>query len=138
MGMNSNNANEKVNIMNALACSQDIWVLERYLEMALNESSGVRKQDGYRVIVGVSKNIIGRYVAWNWIRSSWAELSAYYDTAISSSVGRIITGVASDFNTRFELDEQQTKWLKELRQTLLGWINITKPLSTGFRQISNK
>jgi len=106
--MNSNNANEKVNIMNALACSQDIWVLERYLEMALNESSGVRKQDGYRVIAGVSKNIIGRYVAWNWIRSSWAELSAYYDTAISSSVGRIITAVASDFNTRFELDELQT------------------------------
>ena len=94
-----------------------------------SETSGVRKQDGYRVIVGVSKNIVGRfddhdhpcdaevdavdvdvgcshgdsdvdveagdidandvtacfrYIAWDWIRANWAELSAYYDTAISS------------------------------------------------------
>ena len=105
---NSNNANEKVNIMSALACSNEIWILERYLEMSINEESGVRKQDGYRVIVGVSRNTIGRYLAWNWIRQNWADLSAYYDTAISSSVGRIITGVASDFNTEFDLQELQT------------------------------
>eukprot|EP00092_Neocalanus_flemingeri_P026889 GFUD01029145.1.p1 GENE.GFUD01029145.1~~GFUD01029145.1.p1 ORF type:complete len:1053 (+),score=224.11 GFUD01029145.1:199-3357(+) len=105
---NSNNANEKVNIMTALSCSNEIWILERYLEMALNEESGVRKQDGYRVIVGVSRNTAGRYLAWNWIRQFWPELSAYYDTAISSSVGRIITAVASDFNTEFELQELQT------------------------------
>ena len=53
--LNSNNANEKVVIMNALACSKEIWILEKYLEMALDEESGVRKQDGYRVIVGVSR-----------------------------------------------------------------------------------
>jgi len=106
--MNSNNANEKVNIMTALACSKEVWILERYLEMALSEESGVRKQDGYRVIVGVSKNIVGRYIAWNWIRENWGALAAYYDTAISSSVGRIITAVASDFNTEFELEELQS------------------------------
>jgi len=147
--MNSNNANEKVNIMNALACSKEIWILERYLEMAINEESGVRKQDGYRVIVGVSRNIAGRYLAWNWIRQNWGELSAYYDTAISSSVGRIITGVASDFNTEFELQELEqfiadhgdelgsasrdakqmvegTKsnidWMKKHYQTIVDWL----------------
>ena len=25
-----------------------------------------------------------RYIAWDWIRANWAQLSAYYDTAISS------------------------------------------------------
>ena len=34
------------------------------------------------------RNIIGRYLAWNWIRDSWDEISTYWDTAISSSVGR--------------------------------------------------
>ena len=105
---NSNNGNEKVSIMNALACSKEVWILERYLEMSLNEDSGVRKQDGYRVIVGVSRNLIGRYIAWNWIRDNWERLSSYYDTAISSSVGRIINGVAKDFNTPFELAELET------------------------------
>ena len=105
---NSNNGNEKVSIMNALACSKEVWILERYLEMSLTEDSGVRKQDGYRVIVGVSRNLIGRYIAWNWIRDNWDRLSSYYDTAISSSVGRIINGVAKDFNTPFELAELET------------------------------
>ena len=105
---NSNNGNEKVSIMNALACSKEVWILERYLEMSLNEESGIRKQDGYRVITGVSRNIVGRYIAWNWIRDNWERLSTYYDTAISASVGRIIAAVAKDFNTAFELAELQT------------------------------
>ena len=51
------------------------------------------------------RNIIGRYLAWNWIRDSWDEISTYWDTAISSSVGRMITAVAGDFNTELELSE---------------------------------
>jgi len=105
---NSDNGNVKNVIMSALACSQEVWILEKYLEMALDESSGVRKQDGYRIVVGVSKNLIGRYLAWNWIRDKWEDISSYYDTAISSSVSRMITAVANDFNTPLELSELQT------------------------------
>ena len=65
----SNNANEKSLILNSLACSSEVLVLARYLDMALDETSRVRKQDGSRVVTGVSKNIVGRYLAWNWIRS---------------------------------------------------------------------
>ena len=53
--LNSQNANEKVVYLNSLACSNEVWILEKYLEMALDSESGVRKQDGYRVVVGVSK-----------------------------------------------------------------------------------
>jgi len=101
----SNNANEKNNILSALSCSSEVWLLQRYLDMSISESSGVRRQDGYRVIVGVSKNINGRNIAWDWIRANWGALSEYYDTAISSSIGRIISAVAADFNTEFELME---------------------------------
>merc|ERR1712200_396520 len=113
-----------------------------YLDMSINESSGVRKQDGYRVIVG-------GYIAWDWIRANWAQLSAYYDTAISSSIGRILTAVASDFNTDFNLRQleafiaeheselgtarrdaevmvQGTKanigWMTEHYNTILAWL----------------
>jgi len=99
----SNNANEKNNILGALSCTGEVWLLQKYLDMSISESSGVRKQDGYRVIVGVSKNIVGRYIAWDWIRANWAQLSAYYDTAISSSIGRILSAVAGDFNTEYNL-----------------------------------
>ena len=145
----SNNANEKNNILGALACSREVWLLQRYLDMSIEPESGVRKQDGYRVIVGVSRNLVGRYVAWDWIRANWAALSAYYDTAISSSVGRIISAVAGDFNTPHNLAEleafiaehegelgtagrdaevmvQGTKanigWMTEHYQTILDWL----------------
>ena len=42
------NANEKSLILNSLACSSEVWVLARYLDMALDEASGVRKQGGHR------------------------------------------------------------------------------------------
>ena len=48
--------------------------------------------------------MIGRYVAWDWIRNNWSLLAAYYDTAISSGVSRIIATVAGDFNPPFDLD----------------------------------
>ena len=48
--------------------------------------------------------MIGRYVAWDWIRNNWSLLSAYYDTAISSGLSGIIASVAGDYNTPFEVD----------------------------------
>ena len=44
-------------------------------------------------------------MTWDWLRNKWDKLSGYFDTAISSSVGRIIKSVTSDFNTPFELKE---------------------------------
>jgi hypothetical protein len=31
----SNNANEKNNILGALACSREVWLLQRYLDMSI-------------------------------------------------------------------------------------------------------
>jgi hypothetical protein len=52
--------------------------------------AGIRKQDSYRVVVAVAQNTIGRYIAWNWFRNNWSIITAIFDTAISSAVGRMI------------------------------------------------
>jgi len=158
----SNNANEKNNILSSLACTSEVWLLEKYLEMSLDENSGVKKQDGYRVITGVSRNTVGRYVAWNWIRLNWSKLAAYYDTAISSSVGRIISAVAGDFNTDWDLKELEEfiedhedelgsaardaaqmvegtkaniRWMSQHYQTILDWL---QPDSTSTNLINRR
>merc|ERR1712179_413891 len=77
--LHSNNANEKVVFLEVLACSKEDWVLERYLAMSMQEEAGVKKQDGYRVIQAVARHMLGRYVAWNWIRVNWIKISAYFD-----------------------------------------------------------
>jgi hypothetical protein len=38
--LRTDNANEKNTFLGGLACSQEDWVLERFLGMALDESSG--------------------------------------------------------------------------------------------------
>lgn len=44
------------------------------LEMSLNSTSGIRKQDAARVISQVAYNSLGRYMAFNFIRDKWDEL----------------------------------------------------------------
>ena len=43
----------------------------RYLNMSLTADSGVRKQDGSKVIGGVASNTVGRYLAFDFIRQEW-------------------------------------------------------------------
>ena len=59
--------------------------------MSLSPESGVRKQDGYKVcfkrfpsnvfksnvlkvLGGVGRNTLGRYLAWDFIRDKWTDL----------------------------------------------------------------
>ena len=106
--LGSHNANEKLSLLTALACSREVWLLERYLEMSLTEEAGVSKQDGYKIVVAVSNNLVGRFLAWDWLRSHWDELTTYYDPAVNVYVGRIISAVARDFNTEFLLSQLET------------------------------
>ena len=78
---------------------------QRYLDKTLNPSSGIRKQDGASVISSVASNRIGRDMTWDWLRGNWDEISTYFDTAISSSVGHMISSITSDFNTQLKLKE---------------------------------
>lgn len=152
--LKSNNANEKSNILKALACSKDMWVLQRYLDMSIDPNSGIRKQDGSSVITSIAGNRAGHFLVWNWLRSRWADVSEYFDTAISSSVGKMISSCAQDFNTELELKEledfyndhlselgtakrdteiaiQNTKanikWMKTNYAQITTWLKTAKP-----------
>jgi len=91
--------------LEVLACSKEDWVLERYLAMSMQEEAGVKKQDGYRVIQAVARHMLGRYVAWNWIRVNWIKISAYFDNGLSTRFKNIFSAVADDFNTALDLKE---------------------------------
>lgn len=64
---NSNVGSEKSLILSALGCSREIWLLQRYLDWTLNESSGVRKQDRSTVFDGVAQNEVGLPLAKSFL-----------------------------------------------------------------------
>ena len=128
----TSSANERNNIYKGLSCTQEVWILQRYLDMTLDPGSPIRKQDGSSVISRIAKNPLGRYLTWNWLRNQWVDVSAYFDTAISSAVGRIIKSVTKDFNTPFELQELQAFYeehqneLGTAKRTTLNSIEMVK------------
>ena len=130
--MLSGNANERNNIYKGLSCTREVWILQKYLDMTLDPTSPIRKQDGSSVISRIARNPLGKYMTWNWLRNQWTDVSGYFDTAISSAVGRIIQYVTRDFNTEFELRELQAFYeehkneLGTAKRTTLNSIELVK------------
>lgn len=72
--LETNVGSEKDLLLYALGCSRETWLLTRYLDRALTENSGIRKQDVTRVFASVASNIIGQPLAFNYFRNKWDRL----------------------------------------------------------------
>ncbi|CAH1985341.1 unnamed protein product [Acanthoscelides obtectus] len=59
---NSNVATEKNTLLNALGCTQEVWLLTRYLEWSLDDTK-IRRQDSASVFGAVARNDVGFYIA---------------------------------------------------------------------------
>ena len=57
----TSNANERNNIFRGLACTQEVWILQRYLDLTIDPNSIIRKQDGSLVIGNIAANSVGKY-----------------------------------------------------------------------------
>ena len=58
----TSNANERNNIYRGLACTQEVWILQRYLDLTIDPNSIIRKQDGSLVIGSIASNPVGMYL----------------------------------------------------------------------------
>lgn len=67
----TNVGSEKDLLLQALGCTRETWLLNRYLDWAITENSGIRKQDVARVFGSVASNIIGQPIAFNYFRNKW-------------------------------------------------------------------
>lgn len=101
--INSNVATEKSKLLSAMGCTKEVWILSRYLDMAFTEGSGIRKQDASQVFAAVARNDVGRYLAWNFLRDQWQQITDY--TGTFTTVGDMVNTVSYEFNTREEKHE---------------------------------
>jgi len=70
----TNVGSEKDLLLQALACTREIWLLNRFLDWAVTENSGIRKQDATRVFGSVANNIVGQPLAFDYFRNKWEHL----------------------------------------------------------------
>uniref|UniRef100_A0A8C3WP81 Aminopeptidase n=1 Tax=Catagonus wagneri TaxID=51154 RepID=A0A8C3WP81_9CETA len=139
--------NEADKLRTALACSREVWLLNRYLSYTLNPDL-IRKQDATSVINSIASNVIGQTLAWDFIQSNWKKLFQDYGGG-SFSFSNLIQAVTRRFSTEFELQQLEQfkqnnldvgfgsatraleqalektkaniKWVKENKEVVLNW-----------------
>nr|XP_032805617.1 aminopeptidase N-like [Petromyzon marinus] len=96
-------ATEADKLRDALACSEETWILNRFLEYTLDPTK-IRKQDATNTIVMIARNVVGQSLAWDFIRANWKYIFTEYGGG-SFSFSRLIEGVTRRFSTEYELKQ---------------------------------
>ncbi|CAL4066693.1 unnamed protein product [Meganyctiphanes norvegica] len=68
---------EKSSMLQALGCTNKVWLLTRYLEMSFSSGSGVRKQDAKTVFRAITSNSLGQNIAWNYLIDNAQRIHKY-------------------------------------------------------------
>ncbi|XP_062947896.1 aminopeptidase N [Cynocephalus volans] len=139
--------NEADKLRVALACSREVWILNRYLSYTLN-SDLIRKQDATSTINSIADNVIGQSLVWDFVQSNWKKLFEDYGGG-SFSFSSLIQRVTQRFSTEYELQQLEQfkennmetgfgsgtraleqalektkaniKWVKENKESVLRW-----------------
>ncbi|XP_046980763.1 aminopeptidase N-like [Schistocerca americana] len=100
----TNVGSERDILLGAMGCSREPWLLNRYLEKAVTEGSGIRRQDSARVFSAVSSNTVGQPLAYSFLRNHWNRIREYLGSSLFT-LSSIVRSTTRKINTQFELDD---------------------------------
>ncbi|XP_054858173.1 aminopeptidase N [Eublepharis macularius] len=103
MFKNATVVSEADKLRSALACSQEPWILQRYLQYSLDPSK-IRRQDATSTINSIARNVYGQSLVWDFVRANWKTLFDQYGGG-SFSFSNLIQAVTQRFSTEFELQQ---------------------------------
>ncbi|XP_014472138.1 PREDICTED: uncharacterized protein LOC106743116 [Dinoponera quadriceps] len=103
----SDNAAEQKEIINALGCSLNTTILEKYLKYAISDyqTNRIRKQDSASVFDAVSSSMIGAEYILDFVEKYHEDMEKYYGGL--STVGQILDGASQSFSTQKLVDKFQ-------------------------------
>ncbi|XP_021941452.1 aminopeptidase N [Zootermopsis nevadensis] len=100
----TNVGSEKDILLGALGCSRETWILSRYLDRAVSEKSGIRKQDAARVFAAVASNSVGQPLAYSFLRNKWFRVHEYLGSSLFT-ISNIVRSCTKRINSPFELSD---------------------------------
>ncbi|KAK3776842.1 hypothetical protein RRG08_024616 [Elysia crispata] len=116
-------ATEQRDLLKALGCSSQPWILNHYLNLLIAAGSPIRAQDSYYVLSKVAESTIGRSLAWDFFRLNFDILASEYLTG-TFGIPNAVDGVTEDFNTELELQELEDLISRESGQLGYGFRNF--------------
>ncbi|XP_049842575.1 aminopeptidase Ey-like isoform X1 [Schistocerca gregaria] len=100
----SNVASERVELLQALTCAREPWLLQRLLEWSVLEGYSIRPQDSATVFSGVAQNEYGFHIAEEFFYRNITQLHQFYGPK-ASRLSRYVKAIAEDMYTERELKE---------------------------------
>ncbi|CAF4647364.1 unnamed protein product [Rotaria sp. Silwood2] len=101
---NESIANEVMNLLEGLACTEDPPLIVYFLEQHLKNDSIIRDQYVIQSITNIARSPRANQVVWNWIRDNWSKLLSKRGASFGR-LSRIIEAVSSQFITVQKRDE---------------------------------
>ncbi|KRT82229.1 Peptidase [Oryctes borbonicus] len=101
--LNTDVGSEKELLMSGLGCSREPWILYRYLEWAITEGSGIRKQDSVRVFSAVSSTIVGQHISYSFLKANWNKIKKYMGSSLM-----LFTGIVRECISTYPSQEELT------------------------------
>ncbi|KAB0798929.1 hypothetical protein PPYR_06809 [Photinus pyralis] len=130
----SNSASEQSLILNILGCTREVWLLERYLDWAIDPSSEIRKQDVAKVFGSVVATEIGYYVAKNFLWKRMEDIHNYIGGS-SFAVSELIQRLAQQMIYQVDYEELKDFTLKHSNYFIGSQKAITQSLETVKLQV---
>ncbi|XP_067653003.1 aminopeptidase N-like [Haliotis asinina] len=108
------------NFFAALSCTTERWLLQRLLDMTLDNST-VRSSDALTNLVNVAGNVADKDITWSFVKNNFMTLHNKFGQTQLSSLIRYMT---SGYNTGYLLNELQ----------LLANATMTEQYQAAFQQ----
>ncbi|XP_071652134.1 uncharacterized protein [Temnothorax longispinosus] len=127
---NSNHAADQTVILNALGCSQNKAILEKYLKYAITsyEKSRIRKQDSTTVFAAVyNSGLLGAEYVLDFVEKHHKEMEAYYGG--QGTIATILDGASQRLSTI----ELVNKFEKLINNHKADFASIQKSLESSLR-----
>ncbi|XP_030371519.1 aminopeptidase N-like [Scaptodrosophila lebanonensis] len=114
----SNVAAEKRSILTSLGCSREVWLLQRFLELAYDPTDAIRKQDSMWAFQAVASNEIGFHLAKNYFMANVDSLYKFYHP-ITKDMSRLLPPLSEQIISQSDFDNFKA-FIKENRKSLKG------------------
>ncbi|XP_017052623.1 aminopeptidase N isoform X2 [Drosophila ficusphila] len=126
-------ASEKEEILTSLGCTTKPWLLSKYLNMTINPTSGILKQDGALAFRAVASNAIGHEIAFDFLQGNIKEIADYYGDGFST-LSEMIKSLTIYMNKDYHKHQ-----LLELAATCrkLGLRAVESAIDLAIEQVNN-
>ncbi|XP_055901908.1 aminopeptidase N isoform X2 [Eupeodes corollae] len=126
-------ASEKEQILIALGCTQKPWLLSKFLNLTIDPSSGILKQDGARAFSAVAQNPIGFEIAFDFLATNIKEISEYFGDGFST-LTKMIDSITSFMNKDYHREQLERF---AIRAGSLGLTSVENTIKLAMEQVNN-